>query len=256
MHHPFPKGKLDVFRSWQRRLFVKGADRLPSLSRAVEDELGNWGCPAAKREALEWGADVDFYGPWTTPGEGVIATGRTGRDFRTFALAAATTGIRTTIVGLEGQFEDDIYRAPENLHVIETPNQQPVPGEQKGWMKYPELCRHMAAHAVIAIPLYDQKSLVGITSLMDALGLGRAVLMTRNAHVDLDIEAHGIGFWLQPGDVDGWKDRLRWVNEHPEEVKEMGRRARALAESRFNSGAFARRMGDLLGEALRMEVAR
>lgn len=56
--------------------------------------------------------------------------------------------------------------------------------------------------------MFAQKSLAGVTSLMDAIGLGRAVLMTCNPHVDLDIEVKGIGFWLDPGDVEGWKDRL------------------------------------------------
>lgn len=250
MHHPFPKGKMDFFRSWQRKLFVKGADKMPSLSLAVKSDLAEWGCPLERLEALEWGTDVEFYGPWKPPGQGVIATGRTGRDFKTFALGAANGAGKATIIGLEGQFGDPIYTQATNLNVIETSNQQPVPGQQKGWMKYPDLCRHMADHAAIAIPLYDQKSLAGITSLMDALGLGRAVLMTRNAHVDLDVEAHGIGFWLEPGDVEGWTKKLRWVNEHPAEVREMGLRARSLAESRFNSATFAQKLCDMLKDAL------
>ena len=58
---------------------------------------------------------------------------------------------------------------------------------------------------------------------MEVLGLGWAVLMTRNRHTDIDIEAEGIGFWLDPGDVDGWNRRLNWIDDHPNEVESMGR---------------------------------
>ena len=250
MHHPFPKGKLDFLRGWQRRLFVKGADRLPSLSQALAVELEEWGCEPRKLEALPWGADMQFYGPWQPPGSGVIATGRTGRDFKTFALAAARSTCPATIIGLEGHLDDLGARDASNLRVIEAPNEQPVPGQKKGWFKYPELCAHMAAHAAIAIPMFAQKSLAGVTSLMDAIGLGRAVLMTRNPHVDLDIEAEGIGFWLEPGDVEGWKNRLDWVAGHPAETEAMGARARALGEGRLNSAVFATRLVRILDEVL------
>ena len=250
MHHPFPKGRLDFFRRWQRRLFIQGADRLPSLSHALAEELQQSGCESSKLGALPWGADINFYGPWQPPGTGVIATGRTGRDFKTFALAAANSKCPATIIGLEGHLNDLGGGTLNNPRLIEAPNEQPVPGQKKGWFKYPELCAHMAAHAAIAIPMFAQKSLAGVTSLMDAIGLGRAVLMTRNPHVDLDIEAEGIGFWLDPGDVEGWKDRLDWIAAHPEETAAMGARARVLGETRLNSTAFAARLVRLLDDVV------
>ena len=77
----------------------------------------------------------------------------------------------------------------------------------------------MTSHAAIAIPLFDRpNSLVGLTSLMDALGFGRAVLMTYNKFIDIDFEHEGIGFWLNPGDVDGWIDKINWIQNNPDEV--------------------------------------
>jgi glycosyltransferase involved in cell wall biosynthesis len=250
MHHPFPKGKLDFLRGWQRRLFMQGADRLPSLSQALADDLQGRGCPAYKLEAMPWGADMDFYGPWQRPGSGVIATGRTGRDFKTFALAACRSACPSTIICLRGHLDTVDVSVTGGLRVIEAPDEQPVPGQKRGWMKYPELCSHMRAHSAVAIPLFAQESLAGVTSLMDAIGLGRAVLMTRNPHVDLDIEAEGIGFWLDAGDVDGWREKLDWVAAHPDQVEEMGVRAHALGMKRYNSVAFATRLIKIMEDAL------
>ncbi len=250
MHHPFPKGKLDRFRSWQRRLFLRGADRLPTLSKSLAAELKIAGAEDSTVESTTWGVDVDFYGPWVPPGTGVIATGRTGRDFKTFAQAIAKSNCPGTLIGLEGHLDDPFYRKVPSLRVIETRNEQPIPGKNRGWMKHQTLCGEMRAHGAIAIPLHAQDSLAGITSLMDALGLGRAVLMTRNRHVDLDIEREGIGFWLEPGDVGGWAERLGWIAGHPFEVQEMGLRARSLAETSCNSVSFSREIAKILDEAI------
>lgn len=250
MHHPFPKGKLDFLRGWQRVLFLQGADRLPSLSKALADDLQGRGCPAYKVGAMQWGADMNFYGPWRPPGKGVIATGRTGRDFKTFALAACRSRCPATIICLSGHLDAAGVQRTSNLRLIEAPDEQPVPGQKQGWMKYPALCSHMREHSAIAIPLFAQESLAGVTSLMDAIGLGRAVLMTRNPHVDLDIEDEGIGFWLEAGDEEGWRDRLDWVAAHPAEVQEMGARAHTLGMERYNSAAFATRLIQLMEDAL------
>jgi glycosyltransferase involved in cell wall biosynthesis len=109
----------------------------------------------------------------------------------------------------------------------------------------------MAAHLtarVIAIPLdKSEVSLAGLTSLVDAMAIGRPVIMTRNPFIDLDIEAEGIGRWVEPGDVEGWAKALRWFDQNPDASQAMGRRARALVDGPdWNSLAFARRIDGLL----------
>lgn len=250
LHHPFPKGKLDLLRVCQRQLFIKGADRLLCLSKALSDELLAKGTLHSKIHTVAWGTDVSFYGPWEPPGQGVFASGRTGRDFTTFALAASRSGLPATIVALQGHLSRAVLDGSPQLRLIEARNEEPVPGEDRGWVKYPTLCRYMRDHAVIAIPLYAQRSLAGLTSLMDALGLGRAVLMTRNNLIDVDIEDEGFGFWLEPGDVEGWVDRLNWVQCNPEEVKAMGLRARQFAERKLNSKSFSKQITTILSDAL------
>ena len=250
MHHPFLKGKLEFQRNWQRRLFLRGADKLPCLSTAVVEELKGFGAKTSKLVSMQWGTDVEFYGPWEPPGAGVIATGRTGRDFVTFAKAVARSRGQGTVIGLQGQLNDSIFQTSSNLKTIEARNEQPAPGENRGWLKYPELCQLMRGHAAIAIPLFAQRNLAGLTSLMDALGLGRAVLMTRNRNIDIDIETEGIGFWLEPGDVDGWVQRLNWMQDNPKEVYAMGKRAREMAEGKYESHNFARQLANLLKSVL------
>jgi hypothetical protein len=249
LHHPFPKGKLDFLRNWQRNLFFSGADRLLTLSKALASDLLAQGIPARKVCPLTWGVDLSFYGAWRPPGgNGVVATGRTGRDFTTFALAAKLSGIPATVIGLEGHLNDAVFHTSPYVRIIEARNQQPAPGEDRGWIKYPSLCNHMRDHSAIAIPLFAQRNLAGLTSLMDALGLGRAVIMTRNSYIDLDIEAEGIGFWVDPGDVDGWAYYLNWIDQNPDKAKDMGLKAHSLAKRLYNTQEFSEQIISILDE--------
>jgi glycosyltransferase involved in cell wall biosynthesis len=245
VHHPFTRGRADVLRRPQRRLFVRGADHLPSLSRSVSRALGDLGVSSARTAALRWGPQADYYRPRAGAGEGVVAAGRTGRDFGTLARAARSSDTPVVLIGLQGQFEDDVFRGCSALQVIEQPNVPPQPGRAVGWMKYPELLEHLSGARAVAIPLFGDHKLCGLTSLMDALGLGKPVIMTRNRHIDMDIEALGIGLWVEPGDVTGWVRAMKWYDEHPSAAIEMGARARALVDAGLNSRAFAQQVMDL-----------
>ena len=43
---------------------------------------------------------------------------------------------------------------------------------------------------------------------MDALGMGKPVIITRNLLIDSHVEKEGIGIWVKPGDIDGWKQAI------------------------------------------------
>ena len=115
---------------------------------------------------------------------------------------------------------------------------------------YPQLIEYYSAARAIAIPMVPQSGLSGLTSLLDALAMGRAVIMTRNPLIDIDVELEGIGFWVAPGDIAGWERALRFVEDHPAQAEEMGWRARRLAEDRYNSGAFAEQFYDIVSRLL------
>ena len=121
-----------------------------------------------------------------------------------------------------------------------------------GYMKYPKLLEIYTNSRAIAIPLYPGigTSLSGLTGLMDALGMGKPVIMTRHPLIDLDIEAEGIGKWVEQGDVKGWKDAIEFFEYNEEEALVMGKRARNLVDKGFNSLSFANQIMDIFEQVL------
>lgn len=234
-HHPFHRGKL----AWLRRPYInqvlRGCDWYPALSSGVSAQIKAAG---GRSSPLAWGPDQHFYQSTGEVGHGVIAAGRTGRDFLTFAKGASRAGVHAQIVCLEGD-ADELQGIP-GVHL----NVQP----DEGYMNYLRLMKLYNSARVLAIPLSPGVSLSGLTSLMDALGMGKPVVCTRHPLIDLDIEHEGIGFWVDPGDVDGWSRALSFFNVHPEEAHAMGLRARALVEAGFNSQGFAHQIMDLMDQ--------
>lgn len=241
-HHPLLRGRARAVRRPWVRLALRGIDEFPSLSTAVADEINRLAPGRALSQPLPWGPDLDFYPPYNPPGRGVVSAGRTGRDFETLGAAAATTTCPVTIICPSSYVTSAFRGFGPNVSVLAHEN--PIQ------LTYPQLIERYTAARAIAIPMVPTFDLCGLTSLLDALAMGRAVIMTRNPLIDIDVELEGIGFWVAPGDIAGWERALRFVEDHPAQAEEMGWRARRLAEDRYNSRAFAEQLYDIVSRLL------
>jgi hypothetical protein len=227
-HHPLVRGRLGRVRRPLISLMLRGLSALPTLSRAVAEEA-NEIAQRSVATALRWGPEASFYPPPIYPGRGVFAAGRTGRDFATFGRAATIAAAPATILTFRSSVTPDFRSFGPNVEVI-------VPDR---FIDYSETAHMFAAARALAIPMARQDGLCGLTSLMDALGAGKAVIMTRNALIDLDIEKLGIGRWVEPGDVQGWADAIRFFEDNPDAAAEMGSRARALVDHGLDYRTFS-----------------
>lgn len=235
-HHPLNRGRLSHFRSPFVKLCVNGTDAFPALSSKLSDDINQTAGNSLKSTPLSWGPDLDYYPFELSLGRGVVAAGRTGRDFLTFGLAASKTTSPAQIVCLENSVSSDFRKFDKTVQVTIRSNNLP--------MQYPELLKIYSRARVIAIPMYAGTSLCGLTGLTDAMAMGKPVIMTRNELIDIDVEREGIGKWVEPADVEGWKQAIQFFEDHEDEAVEMGTRARALV-SKFNSKNFAKQVTDI-----------
>jgi hypothetical protein len=238
-HHPLVRGRLGRALRPLTNLMLRGIAALPTLSKAVADEANRLVPSKGVGRALRWGPDAAFYPAAEYPGRGIVAAGRTGRDFVTFGRAATMSGVPATIVTPSAVFP--LPPVGPNVTVIETPR----------FIEYSETTKMFASARALAIPMMAQDGLCGLTSLMDALGAGKPVIMTRNRNLDLDVESLGIGRWVEPGDVDGWVAALRFFDEHPDRAAEMGQRARRLVEQGLNYSSFSNEIVDIVRSTIR-----
>jgi glycosyltransferase involved in cell wall biosynthesis len=241
-HHPLERGRATFIRRPWEKLALRGMSAFPSLSRAVAKQINVLAGGRSISSALAWGPDLTFYPPYRPGRKGVISAGREGRDFRTFGRAASRTSSPVTIVCHTHHVVAEFTGFKSNVTVLANPSEVEF--------THSELIEMYSTSRAIAIPMVETPILCGLSSLLDALGMGRAVIMTRNPLIDIDIEAEGMGFVVAPGDTEGWQRAIQFIEDNPDEAQAMGYRARRFAEERCNSRLFAESLLKIIDRVL------
>lgn len=230
IHHPI-SGRL---RGGAR--FVRGHDRLLFLSRlACEHARGVWPALQDRMETIDWGVDLDFYDkqPAWTHGFGrdyFVSAGKANRDHQLLADCAAQGQHRTVIVCSE-------LTRPQQVDA----SCVTVVSDRSGHaLSYGQLTSVYRDARAIVIPMQDVQGLAGLTSLLDAMACGKPVIMTRNASVDIDIEALGFGIWIDAQDAQSLRKAMDRLATDEALVTRMGLKAREFAQSAYRYETFAR----------------
>lgn len=216
-------------------MLVKGHDRLLFLSRlAHEHAVRAWPDVVARTEVLPWGVDLSFYdeqAAWAHPyGENYfVSAGKANRDHQLLADCAARGQHRTVIVSSEATRPKTV----DGRWVTVVSNQS---GHA---LNYSQLTSVYRSARVVVIPMLHVDGLAGLTSLLDAMACGKPVIMTRNASVDIDIEALGFGIWVPPHDEGALQRAMDKLAADDVLVREMGRKAREFAETAYCYETFA-----------------
>jgi glycosyltransferase involved in cell wall biosynthesis len=238
-YHPFVKGRA----SWLRTPFLKwsfaGTDYYPALSEYVAKEINSIRGKNIS-EPIFWGPDLSYFPPLSSLGNTVIVSGRTGRDFLTFGKAASKTNIPSKIICLKRDYKNEFDSFGQNVEVVSNDKS----------MDYRQMADLYSEAKIIAIPYIYSKNLCGLTSLTDALAMGKPVLMTRSEFIDLDIEKEGIGIWVDSRDVSGWTKAIEKIYFDTQLAKQMGDKARKLAENGYNYTTFSSKMIEIIKKAV------
>jgi len=237
-HQPIVKAK-----SWLRetlaRLFYRGMDHMIFFSeKLMQDSLQSKKADPTRMSMVHWGADLTFYDslPHPLQKKGFISTGKELRDYKTLTEAFNHTGQPLTLYTQKEQ-----ESAFTNLEIKE--NIDLNFGTRL--MPY-ELSLLVAQSQCVCICCKESNYTVGLTTVVEAMALGIPILCTRNPQMPMDLEAEGCGIYLEPYDTAGWERAIRYIVEHPEEAKEMGRKGRLLAEKYYNVEQCAREVISLL----------
>jgi hypothetical protein len=240
-HHPMTGGRLAGLRRWWASIQLRGLDACHALSHALADDLNSLTSCEGRSQALVWGPTLSYYPPPDgSPGDRAIAAGRTGRDFITFGRAATLAGVGADIICLSSDPATSFDTFGGTVRVTDSAREDAL--------NYRSLIPRLQSARVHAIPLHPGHSLAGLTSLTDAIALGKPVIMTRHRLIDIDVESEGIGRFVDPGDVEGWRKALLWFDQNPAQAVAMGKRSRALAEHLWNDQTFASAIAAILGE--------
>ena len=250
-HHTAVTKATNPMREIIARFFYKGIDKMFFFSqKLINDSLKSNKVPASKLKLVHWGPDLPFYDQIIKDTEtfnnqrtGFISTGKENRDIRTLIKAFNKSNQKLDIYIAESCGNLNYKTIIENIPV--SPSIQIY--YKEGVIPY-ELAKIVATKSCIVIPCLEHPYTVGLTTLVEALALGMPIICSRNPNFEIDIDKEKIGITVEYGDIQGWEKAIRYIAEHPEEAKQMGERARKLAENHFNLNIFAHEIAETLLE--------
>jgi glycosyltransferase involved in cell wall biosynthesis len=85
---------------------------------------------------------------------------------------------------------------------------------------------------------------VGLTSIIEAMAMGKPIISSPNPYSPVDITKERIG--IVADTLDEWVAAIKYMNDHPEEAEVMGKRARLLAEQCYNINSTAQLLDEML----------
>lgn len=219
---PTEKIKLGLFR-----LFLLPADKFITFSQA---EYSFWTKHlgfANRAYYTPLGIDIDFFQPMGERGDYIFSAGGTARDYPTLISAMEQVDCKLILIAraeLEkvGQELFRGVRLPQNVELI-----PPVSD-----IEYRDL---LSGCRFVIVPLQDAPLRVGVTSIVEAMAVGRATIATK-AGAALEYITDGeTGLLTELGDADALRQKIVFLLNHPEEAERMGRNARREAEARLSN---------------------
>lgn len=203
----------------------KGFDKIFFISKDIMNQYKN-----NKRSQcvyMEWGPDIDFYDNIEKREQlntklSFISTGKTNRDFKLISNVFKDTDTSITII--------NNHEVSKDGKIIKTKENNPIYSKI---ISYSEMVQYMNDCDVSIIPIVPElasSSLCGLTSFIDALALGQPILMSDNTNISVDIDKLKIGLTYKAGDYENLKDKILYMKNNPQVVKEMGLNARKYAE--------------------------
>ncbi len=239
-----------------------------SRQMAIAQELG---VPNSKLVLDPHGVDTRFWHPQETAVEDMICVvGWEARDYAT--LVKAVRGLQVDVraavgsmVFSSGEVEGDRLDAEGRRRL---PDLAPLKGTQ-GYQSYErwaaELGGSLPANVIwyqqlsarelrvlyakarfVVIPLHDVEFDAGATAILEAMAMGKAVVLSRAAG-QIDLVRDGMdGVYVPPADASALRATLEHLLSHPEEAERMGRSARARVEARFELDDYAARVASVV----------
>lgn len=215
-------------------------DGLWTLSRpqvaAVQEWLGV-DCPPV--HFLPFGVDHEFYAPAPYPDRPHIVSGGGDRDRDPATLFAALEQVLRARPGVAVTVQTGSSLTPPDGVTV-------VPR-----LPHVEMARMLASASVVAIPTRANLHASGITVALEAMSIGRPVVVSDTPGMRDDYFADEVDSLVVPTyDAGALAERVIWLLDHPGQASEIGSRGRSRVESQHTSATMCAALASLLQTGL------
>jgi glycosyltransferase involved in cell wall biosynthesis len=179
--------------------------------------------PSEKLHRIPFHADTRFYRPMpeVRTARRICSAGLELRDYPTLVEAVRGLDVDVRLAAASPWSKRPNETADRSL---------PSNVDARGY-NYRELRDLYAGSRFVVVPLYENDFQAGVTTILEAMAMGKAVIVSRTEG-QTDVIEHDVnGLYVPPGDVTALRNAIVRLLEHPEEADRLGAAARRTVES-------------------------
>jgi glycosyltransferase involved in cell wall biosynthesis len=251
-HPPIEKGG-SFLRASLYKVFLRGIDKIIFTNKQAQAESIESGLVSKDNTiVLDWGADLDFFNNILNEVSGqeykdvrFISTGVDHRDFETLVNAFKGLSLKLDLYVTEKELYDKYKDVAENIlvHFIE-PNGSLESSLLSSYTVAKELAKSSVS-IICSKPVTDRKLSFGLTSVIEATGLGKPVIITRNRYLPQRFEDNMFGLFVEPDDVEDLRNTIIKIGTDNELRIKLGENARQFALKKSNLEFFTRDLASM-----------
>jgi glycosyltransferase involved in cell wall biosynthesis len=221
-HHLSTKKKHPFFRWLQAQREIDTIVVYAATQRDFAEQY--LGIPGQTLRLIPFHADHRFYRPLAhvaVRDDQICAAGLEWRDYPTLIDAVADQSELSVRLAAA---------SPWSKHGNETETRTLPSHVQARRYDYRELRELYAESAFVVVPLYENDFQAGITTILEAMAMGKAVIVTSTVG-QVDVIEEGVnGLYVPPGSVEGWRAAIGRLRADPELRARLGQNARQWIE--------------------------
>ena len=247
-HNPIEMPK-KILARWKQKLFFRGCDALLFFTDKIKQlSVGN-GCPIEKMHVVDWGPDMAYFDMIRPQYAGCkgnyLMSGSDSRDFDSAMQAfVSLPNAEFDVCPPSDELYEKYRSASENTHLFKFEK------SNTGYEKIAKKTADCKAVIIITKPIPGRKLPSGLTSICEAIALGKPCIITDNPYFSDEMRHAGFAKFVKVGDVEGIRKAIVELEEDPELRLQMSEAALAYAR-KYSSENTAKQLVEIFKNVLK-----
>jgi glycosyltransferase involved in cell wall biosynthesis len=237
-------------KAFALKFVQKHIDRIIVWSQNHKELLVEFfGISPSRIVVIPYFVDQKFWRPIGVATEGICSVGDSRRDYATLIEAMRGLEIRCRIVSQvrpSQKSNRDFDATNSSLAKISNLPDNVVLGPASPV----ELRAIYARSRFVVVPLFPGFRDSGITTVTEAMAMGKAIICSR-IYGQIDLLEDGInGIFVRPGDPQALREAIQYLYEHPDVAARMGAEGRRRAEEVFALDHFVANVRQIVDDVI------
>lgn len=248
-HNPIEDEPKKFLSRLRRKLFFRGCDAFLFFTKTLRGLSLNKGCPSDKMFVVDWGPDMEYFDnirlKYSTCKGNYLMSGSDSRDFESAIDAfSKESAISFDVYPPSDKLYEKYRSRYDNIQVFKLEH------NNVGYEKVAKATADCKAVIIITKPLRGRKLPSGLTSICEAVALGKPCIITDNPYFSDEMRHAGFAKFVKVGDVEGIRKAIVELEEDPELRLQMSEAALAYAR-KYSSENTAKQLVEIFKNVLK-----